>query len=251
MTLSIFEINSPNDLKIYAKGSSLDEGPLPAFFYFALSGEESLSLDPFCQPVSFASELPMRCFSFTLPFHETGYPRSHAMNLWAKSFEEGSSLIEDFFYKAIENIDFLIHSNVIDKRHIAIGGLSRGGFVATQIAARHHKIGLLLGHAPLINLKDLSEFNTQDINLLFDCRDLIPRLLDKKVFFLIGNHDTRVQTSTCCNFIEKLASAMHAQGKRSPQAELHLFPSIGHQGHGTPPEIFKQGIEWIKKQWKF
>lgn len=252
MSSAVSTLESPSGLKIYYKGPSLEKGPLPAFFYFALSGEESLTLEPFNQPVSFASHLNMRCFSFTLPFHGKGHQHSHAMSHWAKSLQAGSSMLEDFLDQSIENINFLIDAHLIDKRHIAVGGLSRGGFMATQLAARHEKIDLLIGHAPLIHLPALKEFNEMENSAqiqLFDSMALIPKLLSKKVFFLIGNHDTRVGTTHACTFIQKLAAAMFAGGKRSPPAELYLFPSIGYQGHGTPSEVFQQGITWLQKQW--
>ena len=46
-------INGPNSISIYHVGPPLELGPLPTFFYFALSGEESLTLNPYNQPVSF------------------------------------------------------------------------------------------------------------------------------------------------------------------------------------------------------
>jgi hypothetical protein len=37
---------------------------------------------------------------------------------------------------------------------------------------------------------------------------------------------------------------------RVAQVELLIYPSIGQMGHGTPPEIFKQGADWIASHLK-
>lgn len=251
---AVNSIDGPSGLKIYYKGPQLEMGPMPALFYFALAGEESLSLDPYCQPVTFADQLPLRCFSFTLPFHESTYQRSHAMKLWSEGLLESSSWLEEFLNQSLANIDFLIQSGAVDKHHIAVGGLSRGGFVALQLAARHPSIGIVLCHAPLIELPAHKSFESlRHAKTLQPYRSeaLIPGLLHKKLFFLIGNRDTCVSTEFCCTFVQDLAEAMYANGKRSPSVELYLFPSIGHQGHGTPPEVFRKGIKWLQRQWKF
>lgn len=248
----VLSIDGPSKLKIYYKGPKLEVGPLPAVFYFALAGEESLALDPYCQLVTFAEQLPMRCFSFTLPFHGSTHQRSHAMKLWAESLLEGNSWLEDFFSQCLANIDYLIQVGIVDKHYIAVGGLSRGGFIALQLAARHPDIRHIICHAPLIDLQAHKAFESlRNSNALqsYQSEALIPKLLHKKLFFLIGNRDVCVSTEQCCKFVQELAEAMYVSGKRSPNVELRIFPSIGHQGHGTPPEMFQEGITWLQRQW--
>jgi hypothetical protein len=73
---------------------------------------------------------------------------------------------------------------------------------------------------------------------------LIPKLADKKIRFYIGNKDTRVDTKSCMDLALSLSDASTL---RSPNIELIMSPSIGLMGHGTGPETFKQGAEWLAK----
>ena len=44
------KITTASNLEVYFTGPPIEEGPRPALFYFALSGHQSLTLDPFNQP---------------------------------------------------------------------------------------------------------------------------------------------------------------------------------------------------------
>jgi len=69
------------------------------------------------------------------------------------------------------------------------------------------------------------------------------------LLYLIGNYDTRVGTEKCFQTIQELTEASIEAGIRTPPVELIIGPSIGHKGHGTPPERFKAGIDWLRRQW--
>jgi len=238
----------PDSLQIYYSGPNLTAGKLPALFYFALSGEHSLSLDPFNQPAIFLSHLPLRVFSLTIPGHEKefGY---RAMDYWASQMASGNHLIEKFIAQCRKGLDFLIQEGYADGDHIAAAGLSRGAFIAAHFTAQEDKITTMLGFSPLTSLSLLSEFKEipspmiEELSLM----NLTERLCDKKIRCYIGNHDTLVGTDACYSWIRSLTESAYIHKHRSPPIELVLFPSIGHKGHGTPPEIFRQGAEWVAK----
>jgi len=244
---SYSEFEGPTPLTIYHLGPDLNLGPLPAYFYFALSGKESLTLDPFNQPAVYMAEHPVRVFSLTLPGHGEGYTTNTAISLWANELSSGHNIIQEFIENAKETIDYLIDQQVIDPQHLATAGLSRGGFIATHLAASHEKIGALVGYAPMTRLTYLQEFEGVRSHSL-DLIHLVDKLVNKKVRFYIGNRDVRVGTEESFKFIEVLTEAGYQAGYRSPSAELIISPSIGHKGHGTPPHIFRDGVEWIYKQ---
>lgn len=231
-------LESPTKLPIYVRGPELSEGPLPAFFYFALSGEDSLYLDPFNQPVAFLENSRIRCFSFTLPFHGPGYDNNKAMELWKQEFSARPEILEEFFQHCLKNVDYLIQQGIVDAEKIAVGGLSRGGFVATHLAARDARLKYVLGFAPLTKL----------LGQGWDLQDLIDKLVNKQVRFYIGNRDLRVGTQACFDFIHQLADAAYHHGHRSPPVELIISPSVGFQGHGTLPSIFKAGADWVREK---
>lgn len=232
-------------------GVSLDLGPLPAFVYFALSGEESLHLHPYNSPVVHLSESPMRIFSITLPAHGEGYNKFHAMQAWADLTAEGTSWLEDFFQNALLSIHWLFKAGLAVPDAIALGGLSRGGFIAAHLAARLEKVKALIGFAPLTRLSELKEFTPelQERAAPFDLETLIEKLLHvQHTRFYIGNHDSRVSTDACYRFIRLFAEKVHEKHIRQCHIELMITHSIGHKGHGTAPSIFEEGARWIKQQ---
>jgi hypothetical protein len=243
------KIDPPSGLTIYYRGRDLSEGPLPALFYFALSGEDSLNLDPFNQPVMFLLSKTdnVRVFSFTIPGHGPGLENAQAIAFWAEKISKNESILEHFFDQALQNIAYLIEEGWVDSTRISVAGLSRGGFVATHIAARDHRIKTILGFAPLTRLETADEFKKFDQSLIKPLAlvEVIDQLTDKKLKFYIGNRDLRVGTEDCFQFIKDLTEQAYQKGVRSPPVELVINPSVGHKGHGTLPSVFEDGIDWL------
>lgn len=240
-------IESPFPLAIHHLGPDLNKGPLPSLFYFALSGEESLTLDPYNQPAVFLAQHPIRILSFTLPGHGPGYATSTAISLWGKELAEGHNIIAEFIEAAVQNIDYLIEQGIIHPKHLAAAGLSRGGFIATHLAARDPRIHTVVGYAPMTRLTFLKEF-AEIHSYALDLIHLVEKLVHKKIRFYIGNRDLRVGTKESYQFIETLAETQHQAGYRSPPAELIITPSIGHKGHGTSLATFHDGMKWLQSK---
>ena len=244
------EIIGPTQLTIYHQGPS-HHGPLPALFYFALSGSDSLALDPYNQPVAFLRDAPIHVFSFTLPGHGPGLDNRKAIAYWAEEIGKGRNLMQTFVNMAIQNIDYLVELGMVDPHRIGAAGLSRGGFAAAHLAAKDPRIKSILGFAPLTDLHILEEFQELVHHPLVEAlslKSIVGELADKHLRFYIGNRDERVGTSNCFEFIRALADKAYGRRHRSPPIEMMINPSIGHKGHGTSPEIFKDGISWLKKQ---
>src|ERR1700722_6699499 len=100
-------------LNISYVGKDLDQGALPALFYFALSGQESLGLDPYNQPIAFLADYPMRLFSLSLPFHGAEIPPTEALVYWADEIAKGHNLIEEFVGQVKRAFDKLTELGVI------------------------------------------------------------------------------------------------------------------------------------------
>lgn len=233
------------DVILYHTGPDLDQGPLPSIFYFALSGFESLTLDPFNQPVQALLHRRIRFFSMTLPNHEKGSSPTHALTLWAQDMSKGIDCLGDFFERALRAIDYAIQGQLADPDKLGIAGLSRGGFIASHLAAREERFHAMLQFAPITNLSHAKEFHSLHDYPIVRSLDLFPlasKLANRPTRFYIGNRDTRVSTHACAEFALHLAE--HSTN-RSPPIELIITPSIGQMGHGTSPEIFHQGAEWL------
>lgn len=236
------------DLELYHSGPSLDSGEMATLFYFALSGPDSLSTDPYNQPVQFLRGRQIRIFSLTLPAHENGLPPDNALRVWAEEMASGRDPLELFLDSAQFAIEYAIRQKLADPARIAVAGLSRGGMFASLLAARMPEIRTILGFAPLVRLNLAKEFHPLAHNPLVSSYDVSResvRLAPKRIRYYIGNCDTRVSTRACFECVEQLVEAANEQKLRSPQIELIVSPSVGRMGHGTPPEIFKQGALWI------
>lgn len=250
MKTNIDVIDIPNLQKVYHRGPPLSNGPLPSVFYFSLSGHESLDLDPFNQPAVILSGQGIRVFSLTLPGHDGDFPHQHAIKEWGNILASGKSIVDDFVGICIRALEFLVAQGYADPHSIAAAGLSRGAYIATQFAAKDERVGTILGFAPLTRLETIKDFKVEaDPELLSKhaLENLIPELLKKKLRFYIGNYDTLVGTPHCFSFIHALSEAAYQHNRRFPPVELIIYPSIGHKGHGTPPEIFTAGSEWLAK----
>jgi dienelactone hydrolase len=243
-------LHSPHSSPIYYQGHDLQMGAQPAVFYFALSAQMSLFEDPFNQPVLKLIQKGIRVFSWDLPFHEPGQNPREAMRHWAHEFIHRPAFISDFLDLCQNNINYLIEQQIIDTHRMAVAGLSRGGFIATHLAARDSRIKTLLGFAPLTQPQPLEELQSYDAQLFekIALTSLVDRLIHTRLRFYIGNHDTRVSTDACYSFIQTLTKAVYHAGIHSPAVELMIYPSIGYKGHGTPPSIFYDGADWLTQQ---
>lgn len=236
------------DLSLYHVGPPLDLGPLPSFFYFALSGPDSLTLDPFNQPVQFLHGQMIRTFSMTLPAHEHDLPAAQALSVWAEEFARGIDPIGNFLDRVFPCVDFAIRERFALPEKMGVGGLSRGGLIAFHAAARDKRFRFLLAFAPLIKLHQAKEFaslrNSSLVQSL-DAETLAPSLYQRHIRIYIGNNDRRVDTGSSFDFAMALVKEAEREKVKSPQIELFITPSIGHLGHGTSPEIFRQGANWM------
>lgn len=238
-------LNAAPNVTLYHTGPALDHGPLPSLFYFSISGPDSLCLDPYNQPIQFLGGKMVRIFSLTLPGHEGNLLAKDAMKVWADDIQKGSNCLTEFLDQASQALEFAIKERFIDPNKLAVAGLSRGAFAAMHLAAREEKFRHILGFAPLTRLSKVKEFQNLQNNPIVNGLDLIhlaENLADRHISLFIGNEDTRVGTRECFDLAEAFVAA---KTKKPSQVALKIYPSIGNMGHGTPPEIFKEGVNWI------
>ncbi len=230
---------------LFHVGPPLDHGPLPSIFYFAISGPDSLCLDPFNQPVCFLNGKWIRIFSMTLPAHEEGLSPHDALSIWAKEIAKGRDPLEHFFKQALEAVEYTVRQKLADPHKLGIAGLSRGGLIASHLAARETRFKAILQFAPLTRIskgKDFEAVKDHPIAESLDAVHLAKELANRHIRFYIGNKDSRTHTKSCFEFAMQLVEYSTI---RSPQIELIMTPSIGQMGHGTSPEAFRQGAEWL------
>lgn len=241
----------PTGQLLYYFGPDLGWGAVPTIFYFSISGKDSLGLDPFNQPCVLWSKLSLRVCSIDLPNHAPGDDPVVAIHAWAKAYQEGKTPIEDFLQKTTASLNYLKEEGYLDER-LAFAGLSRGAFFASHLAAIFPLASYILGFAPLTRLFGTKEFiEKEGLREKAEKLDLIhlkETLYSKTVRFYIGNHDTRVGTRSCFDFLETLSKKAEEERIRSAPIEMIMGASIGHQGHGTSLETFTDGAVWLAKK---
>jgi len=246
------EFELPSGKKICYLGPDIEEGPLPALFYFALSAEESLTLEPYCNPVLAMQREKLRIFSMTLPCHGHSQDKYAAMGNWAKQMADGQYILKDFIESAHKAIDTLIAENIINPKRLALAGLSRGGFIATHVAAHQKQVGALVCFAPLTSLTTVEEFKDFQDHLRLRIEKLALTTLCEQLThlhhlrFYIANRDTRVDTDTCIHFVRQMAERVHEKRAKHCKVEMMLTSPIGFKGHGTSPHIFTEGAKLLE-----
>ncbi len=229
-------------------GPALEQGPMPALFYFALSFHESLAVDPFNQPVVHLANKRVRIFSLDLPAHGPDFPATHAIKAWAESFILGDDPLTPFIETIKNSIYELLAQGLLIENQLGVMGLSRGGLIACLVAAKIPFIRYILGFAPLTHLSfslEFADLKDRPEVQAFSIEALKDQLCDRHIRFYIGNRDLRVGTTLCFESVKELVETAFVRKIRSPQIELLIGPSIGHLGHGTPKETFEQGADWI------
>lgn len=240
-------IQMPNGTILHYRGPDLQMGALPTVLYFALSGRESLFVDPYNKPAEVLEKGGIRVFSIDLPAHGEGFDNLAAMRTWMEEIKKDPAFLDTFIDHCRQILDFLIQQNYADAKFLGAAGLSRGGYMATLLAANEARISAIVGFAPLTQLSRLSEY--LEIQPLLkpphDLKDIAHKLIGRAICYFIGNRDERVGTKACFDCIQAMTEANYQSGLRSPPVEFHIFPSIGHKGHGTPVEIFELGARWM------
>jgi esterase FrsA len=240
---------SPSGLRIYHRGPPLSQGPLPSLFYFALSGYESLFMDPFRQPADLLADTQVRVFSFTLPYHGEGLDPHKAVGHWMHELLQGNDIIRPFLQQLVACIQFLIDKKLAAPDQMAAAGISRGAFIAAHLASMHAGIRWLLGFAPMTSFILDGKHQELQENALINSLGVMylsEQLAGKTIRFYVGNRDVRIGTEQCFAFMQDLVEKTYQKGIRSPPVDLIISPSVGYKGHGTTPPIFQDGIKWLK-----
>jgi hypothetical protein len=222
-----------------------------AFFYFALTAEESLTKDPYNQPVEFLAQTPIKVYSLDLPYHQVGVHPNACLEHWVEAFARGENILEPLFEATSRKLDRLIAEGEVDPKRLAIGGLSRGAFVATHLAARDERWQTVLGFAPLTRLTGgitFASLKGQPLAESLSLHHLADQLAGRKVRYYMGNRDEQVGTAHCFHLVEELVEAAHRKKIRPAPVELILSPSVGRYGHGTLPHTFRDGANWLADQ---
>ena len=109
--IEVIQLN--HNIEVNHIGPPLTDGRKGAVFYFSISGEDSLGLDPFNQPAVFLAQLGVRVFSMNIPFHGPNLNALVAIEAWAREFAEGNDPLTPFIDQAVFALNALIERGLI------------------------------------------------------------------------------------------------------------------------------------------
>lgn len=151
------------------------------------------------------------CASLDLPSHgKQVLPGEPAGGIagWRWRTDRGIDWVEESQRRIEDMVQYLEKGGLANATGVAIAGISRGGYLSAQYAARSPPervaaVGLL---SPVTNLSLLSEFaaenrSMQTILRPMDVAAQAAKLAPKNIFAIIGDEDPRVFTDSCVSMM--------------------------------------------------
>jgi hypothetical protein len=221
----------------------------PLVILFTTTAKEALEVSPLCHPANFLSEMGIRVLSFDLPLHHDEIPSFDGVKRWTQEMQKNAN---DLLLPFLKEVSEWMDQNLDPSNPVGIMGISRGGLIAALLASiRKNPVPLTL-FSPMMDLDypwlwDASQ--SLPLNLdFYRLKNHFHFLKDCPIYFSIGNNDERVYTKKSLDLYKHLVEEKTKEQTRNILLELHIFPSIGMYGHGTPDRIFQEGTKWMKEQ---
>lgn len=172
--------------------------------------------------------LGYRVYSIDLPCHGPDDSGS-GLTCWSQRIEAGeTSILSDFCM----SVSALIDST--GARRVQMVGVSRGGYVAYECGAQDRRVTDIAQIAPVIDLKQLHEFDGVQLDPdEFSLVKYVDALKKRHNLIRIGRYDDRVSTG--------MAQAFGA----AIGAEVHLLDAVGHRA----PDAENQMAKWMLAKW--
>lgn len=221
----------------------------PLVILFTTTAKEALKVPPLCHPANFLFEMGIRVLSFDLPLHHDEIPSFEGVKRWTHEMQKTAN---DLLLPFLKEVSEWMDQNLDPSSPLGIMGISRGGLIAALLASIRKRPVPLTLFSPMLDL---------DYPWLWDASQSLPPSLDFyrlknhshflkdcPIYFSIGNNDERVYTKKLIDLYKHIVEEKAREQTRNILLELHVFPSIGMYGHGTPDRIFQEGTIWMKEQ---
>ena len=242
---AVSEVESSGDaLTRHQTGDGIEYGvwgtvttePAPTIFMLAGTIESTLEKPYFRQCGNELAKHGFLVVSIDLPCHgsQTGEGRPAGLGGWSQRIGNDEDIVAEANARLSKVLDHLIETGVTDPDRIAVGGTSRGGFLAIHFAAHDHRVKCAAGFAPVTDLAALSEFrDRQDHPLVLKLSVVkqAEKLAGRPVWIVIGDRDDRVGTQKAVQLASHL-SEVARQLDIASNVELHVMSES--RGHTTP-----------------
>ena len=204
----------------------------PALYLtFAGAREESLFGDPYDLTAKAFLEAGHRVASFDLPCHGARLgPFGEGIPGLRDTFLAGQDPFAGFVEEGQAVITECLRRGLATAHRLAVGGTSRGGYLALRLLAGDDRIAGGAGFAPVTDWRILEEFAAQrprrDVAALRLSR-FVAGMVGRPVFLAIGGSDERVGTRSCQRLHRDLVAANAQAGLGTP-VKFVLTEDVGH-----------------------
>ena len=187
-----------------------------------------------------------RVASFDLPNHGERVNKYGAEIAGMRNaFVNGEDPFAMFVQDGTAVIDRCIAAGLAQPGRIAICGTSRAGYLALRLLAAEPRIAAAAVYAPVTDWRALTEFAADreraDVAGL-QLSKYADALAGRPISMVIGNHDGRVGTDSCCRFYLDLMSADARHGFD----DSHLdFQVRNISGHVSLPDWYQEGAAFL------
>jgi len=218
----------------------------PTLLLFASTGQDTLSIEPYCRVGRLLHAQGWNVVSLDLPCHgadrRVGEPEELAG--WAERIRQGEDIVAAFQTRVNEVVKHLVDTHRADPARIAAAGTSRGGFLAFHAAIANPGICAVAAFAPVTDLSALSEFSGQSDNPLVQRLAIIhavDQLADRAVWIMIGNADGRVDTGKAV----ALATALTSTSQKLNLACEIILRVRDTPGHASFSDWHDEAAQWF------
>ncbi|MCA9011532.1 MAG: prolyl oligopeptidase family serine peptidase [Planctomycetaceae bacterium] len=223
--------------------------PAPTLIMLASTIDATLSEPYFRQCGNELAEFGYLIVSLDIPCHgdqmTVGEPEG--LTGWSYRAEHNDDFVAQSNVRLSKVLDDLIKTGITDPAGIAVGGTSRGGFLAMHFAAYDDRVKCVAAFAPVTELAALREFHaTQEHPLVrkLSLLNQVEKLKGRPVWIVIGDRDDRVGTHHAIEIASRLSAAAKAQNIAS-NVELHVLSEP--RGHTTPQGSTRLAASWIQR----
>lgn len=212
----------------------------------AADKETSLYVEPYNLTAQRFLEAGHRVVSFDLPSHGARIDENgEGIQGFRNTFVQGIDPFQLFLEDARAVIDRCLADGLAQQGRIMACGTSRAGYLALRLMAADPRVSAAAAYAPVTDWRHLSEFASER-----ECEDLAAMRLSefadgmvgRPIFFVIGNHDERVSSESCCRFYLELIAANRNQG----MDDSHInFQVQDVPGHASQPAWYAAGADFL------
>jgi pimeloyl-ACP methyl ester carboxylesterase len=210
--------------------------------HFTGEKESALYEAPYSHTTTQFLEAGHRVLSFDLPSHGTRIDHfGESLTGFCNAFVSGQDPFLLFIEEAIAVIDRCITEGLASAERIVACGTSRAAYLAVRLMAAEPRIAAVAAIAPVTDWRALSEFASAverpDVAALH-LSEFVNELVGRPIYIVIGNHDARVSTPSCCQFYIDL---VNAHTHRGYDDSLIRFEVLDVPGHFSPAAWHRAG----------